>query len=224
MTTPVRGVPAVPLEPAEPDDTSSGRYWWAPAGAEATDADDKRRLPLARELLVLLVVGVLAGILIGVAVLVWATHRPATAQASCSTYASQCAPHVVDDLVAAAGDTQLIVLDLYPDRAEAQAPSSPGARTIYGYVWRDGDAQLDRTVPGTIEDGMLFDVTAVDWTVVDTLVAQAPNLTGISNGNVAVRLLGSTSGPVTIQVHVTDQTHSTVITADATGQVVTVDP
>lgn len=135
---------------------------------------------------------------------------------------------VVDDLAGVAGGTQFTEVLLFQTYAVAEALTSPGAQTTDRFVWRDGDASRDGAAtiqpdPAELPDE-LFDVTQVDWSVVEPLTAQAAELTGIDDEDgpmVIVRRSTTHEGaPLEVVVTVDDDYHDAWLTADASGTVV----
>ncbi|MET0434336.1 MAG: hypothetical protein ABW025_09230 [Cellulomonas sp.] len=135
----------------------------------------------------------------------------------------------VDDLAAVAGGTQFTEVGIYGDYIVAEGLTEPGAPTTDRYTWRDGEAARDGAAtiqpdPATLPDE-LFDVTAVDWSLVEPLVAQVPELTGITApGGPSVLVRRATDPAVTTPVEfhlwVGDEYYDAYLTADATGTVV----
>ena len=135
----------------------------------------------------------------------------------------------VDDLAAVAGGTQFTEVGIYGDYIVAEGLTAPGAPTTDRYTWRDGEAARDGAAtiqpdPATLPDE-LFDVTAVDWSLVEPLVAQVPELTGITApGGPSVLVRRATDPAVTTPVEfhlwVGDEYDDAYLTADATGTVV----
>jgi len=144
------------------------------------------------------------------------------------TYSAERGPQVVADLVEVVGDTQFVRLILWPDSARAEAPTTPGATTTDYYGWRDGHAERipDPPEPRDPEKlaNQLFDVTTVDWTVLEGLAAQIPELTGIDEYPLVFILREETSdgalGDVVFHISVTGKRYSATVTADLTGQIV----
>lgn len=135
----------------------------------------------------------------------------------------------VDDLAAVAGGTQFTDVGIYGDYIVAEGLTAPGSPTTDRYTWRDGEAARDGAAtiqpdPATLPDE-LFDVTAVDWSLVEPLVAQVPELTGITSpGGPSVLVRRATDPAVTTPVEfhlwVGDEYYDAYLTADATGTVV----
>lgn len=135
---------------------------------------------------------------------------------------------VVDDLAAVAGGTQFTEVLLFQTYAVAEALTTPGAQTTDRFVWRDGGASRDGAAtiqpdPAELPDE-LFDVTQVDWSVVERLTAQAAELTGIDDADgptVIVRRSTTDEGaPLQVVVSVDDDYRDAWLTADASGNVV----
>lgn len=135
---------------------------------------------------------------------------------------------VVDDLAEVAGGTQFTEVLLFQTYAVAEALTTPGAQTTDRFVWRDGGASRDGAAtiqpdPAELPDE-LFDVTQVDWSVVESLTAQAAELTGIDDADgptVIVRRSTTDEGaPLQVVVSVDDDYRDAWLTADATGTVV----
>ncbi|WP_217616214.1 hypothetical protein [Cellulomonas sp. GbtcB1] len=135
----------------------------------------------------------------------------------------------VDDLAAVAGGTQFTEVGIYGDYIVAEGLTAPGAPTTDRYTWRDGEAARDGAAtiqpdPATLPDE-LFDVTAVDWSLVEPLVAQVPELTGITapdGPSVLVRRATdpAVTTPVEFHLWLGDEYYDAFLTADATGTVV----
>ncbi|NYI57805.1 hypothetical protein [Cellulomonas soli] len=137
---------------------------------------------------------------------------------------------VADDLVAAAGVSQLTSLSFYGTYAAADALTSPGATTTDSFWWSDGVAE--RRGPTLIQptaEGLpaaLFDVSTLDLTPVQLLVDQTPALTGIDLAAADVMVLvrratnAAVTTPTEFAVSVDGDYHDAWITADATGAVV----
>ncbi|WP_449385676.1 hypothetical protein [Cellulomonas soli] len=140
---------------------------------------------------------------------------------------------VADDVVAAAGTSQLTSLSFFGTSAAAEALTSPGASTTDSYWWADGVAE--RQGPTLIQPAAedlpaeLFDVSALDLTPVQLLVEQAAGLTGIdmSTADVMVLVRRATNAAVTtpteFALSVDGEYQDAWITADATGEVVAMD-
>lgn len=135
---------------------------------------------------------------------------------------------VVDDLAEVAGGTQFTEVLLFQTYAVAEALTTPGAQTTDRFVWRDGGASRDGAAtiqpdPAELPDE-LFDVTQVDWSVVERLTAQAAELTGIDDADgptVIVRRSTTDEGaPLQVVVSVDDDYRDAWLTADASGNVV----
>lgn len=135
---------------------------------------------------------------------------------------------VVDDLAEVAGGTQFTEVLLFQTYAVAEALTTPGAQTTDRFVWRDGGASRDGAAtiqpdPAELPDE-LFDVTQVDWSVVERLTAQAAELTGIDDADgptVIVRRSTTDEGaPLQVVVSVDDDYRDAWLTADASGTVV----
>lgn len=136
---------------------------------------------------------------------------------------------VVDDLAAVAGGTQFTELVMYREYVVSEAPTTPGAPTTDQYNWRDGEATREGAAtiqpdPGALPD-QLFDVTTVDWSLVEPLVAQLPALTGIADPHGAMVLVRratdvNVTTPVEFHLSLSDDYYDAYLTADATGQVV----
>jgi hypothetical protein len=135
---------------------------------------------------------------------------------------------VVDDLAEVAGGTQFTEVLLFQTYAVAEALTTPGAQTTDRFVWRDGGASRDGAAtiqpdPAELPDE-LFDVTQVDWSVVERLTAQAAELTGIDDADgptVIVRRSTTDEGaPLQVGVSVDDDYRDAWLTADASGNVV----
>ncbi len=136
---------------------------------------------------------------------------------------------VVDDLVAVAGGTQFTELVMYREYVVSEAPTTPGAPTTDQYNWRDGEATREGAAtiqpdPAELPDE-LFDVTTVDWSLVEPLVAQLPELTGIADpqgAGVLVRRATdvNVTTPVEFHLSLSDDYYDAYLTADATGAIV----
>ncbi|NKY10952.1 hypothetical protein [Cellulomonas hominis] len=135
---------------------------------------------------------------------------------------------VVDDLAEVAGGTQFTEVLLFQTYAVAEALTTPGAQTTDRFVWRDGGASRDGAAtiqpdPAELPDE-LFDVTQVDWSVVERLTAQAAELTGIDDADgptVIVRRSTTDEGaPLQVVVSVDDDYRDAWLTADASGNVI----
>lgn len=135
----------------------------------------------------------------------------------------------IDDLVAVAGGTQFTEVGIYGDYIVAEGLTAPGAATTDRYTWRGGEASRDGAAPIQPEPedlpGELFDVTTVDWSLVEPLVAQVPELTGITApGGPSVLVRRATdpgvTTPVELHLWVSDEYYDAYLTADATGTVV----
>lgn len=135
----------------------------------------------------------------------------------------------VDDLAAVAGGTQFTEVGIYGDYIVAEGLTAPGAPTTDRYTWRDGEATRDGAAPiqpdaAALPDE-LFDVTTVDWSLVEPLVAQVPELTGITapdGPSVLVRRATdpAVTTPVEFHLWLGDEYYDAFLTADATGTVV----
>ncbi len=134
---------------------------------------------------------------------------------------------VVDDLLAEADGAQFTDLVLFQTYVVAEALTSPGAQTTDRFVWRDGRASRDGAAtiqpdPAELPDE-LFDVTQVDWSVVESLTSQAAGLTGIDDEDgpsVGVRRSTTDEGaPLEFVVTVSDDYYDAYLTADASGTI-----
>ncbi|NHT19212.1 hypothetical protein [Cellulomonas sp. IC4_254] len=135
----------------------------------------------------------------------------------------------IDDLVAVAGGSQFTEVGIYGDYIVAEGLTAPGEPTTDRYTWRDGEAARDGAAPIQPDPAALpdelFDVTAVDWSLVEPLVAQVPELTGITApGGPSVLVRRATdpgvTTPVELHLWVSDEYYDAYLTADATGTVV----
>ncbi|WP_263119505.1 hypothetical protein [Cellulomonas sp. RIT-PI-Y] len=138
---------------------------------------------------------------------------------------------VIDDLVAASGVTQFTAVQFMPTYATADGLTSPDAVTTDSWLWRDGTAQhqgpeLIQSDAADLPDE-LFDVTTVDWSLIEGLVAQLPALTGIDDPDPVVYVRRAVSSRVTTPVEFSlstdDDYDDAWISADATGQIVEMD-
>ncbi|MGN8246520.1 hypothetical protein ACTHAM_000184 [Cellulomonas soli] len=140
---------------------------------------------------------------------------------------------VADDVVTAAGVSQLTSLSFFGASAAAEALTSPGATTTDSYWWADGVAERQgpTLIQPTAEElpAELFDVSTLDLTPVQLLVEQAAGLTGIdmSTADVMVLVRRATNAAVTtpteFALSVDGEYQDAWITADATGAVVAMD-
>jgi len=135
----------------------------------------------------------------------------------------------IDDLVAVAGGSQFTEVGIYGDYIVAEGLTAPGEPTTDRYTWRGGEATRDGAAPIQPEPedlpDELFDVTTVDWSLVEPLVAQVPELTGITApGGPSVLVRRATdvavATPVEFHLWVSDEYYDAYLTADATGTVV----
>jgi hypothetical protein len=135
----------------------------------------------------------------------------------------------VDDLAAVAGGTQFTEVGIYGDYIVAEGLTAPGSPTTDRYTWRDGEATRDGAAPIQPDPAALpdelFDVTAVDWSLVEPLVARVPELTGITapdGPSVLVRRATdpAVTTPVEFHLWLGDEYYDAYLTADATGTVV----
>jgi hypothetical protein len=135
----------------------------------------------------------------------------------------------IDDLAAVAGGTQFTEVGIYGDYIVAEGLTAPGAPTTDRYTWRGGEAARDGAAPIQPDPAALpdelFDVTTVDWSLVEPLVAQVPELTGITApGGPSVLVRRATdpgvTTPVEFHLWVSDDYYDAYLTADATGTVV----
>ncbi len=135
----------------------------------------------------------------------------------------------IDDLAAVAGGTQFTEVGIYGEYIVAEALTAPGEPTADRYTWRNGEATRDGAAPIQPDPAALpdelFDVTAVDWSLVEPLVAQVPELTGITApGGPSVLVRRATdpgvTTPVEFHLWVSDEYYDAYLTADATGTVV----
>ena len=146
-------------------------------------------------------------------------------------------PQVVDDFVATAGDTQLetVVLDLNAseNKATAEAVLSSTRSGSYCHMhylsWGTGIVYRSSkdVYPG--RERAKFDVTTVDWTLVETLLVQVPALTLTDAKSITVEVRRPDSDTerrastkivfaIEVKSNVTDE--NAVIVADTTGQIV----
>lgn len=135
----------------------------------------------------------------------------------------------VEDLAEVAGGTQFTEVGIYGEYIVAEGLTAPGAPTTDRYTWRDGAAARDGAAPIQPDPAALpdelFDVTTVDWSLVEPLVAQVPELTGITapgGPSVLVRRATDVGVTTAVEFHlwVSDEYHDSYLTADATGTVV----
>jgi len=154
---------------------------------------------------------------------------PVPSASTCTTYAATQAPQVIADLVATVGDTQVTSVTVGCDFATVVAPSTPGATTTDSFSWQDGTAGSNGPTPyqPTRKEltESLFDVTTVDWTLLEGLAAQVPGLTRRDDPDFSVTVKRETRGSTTVQFNISVQNsrnarQSTWITADATGRIV----
>lgn len=147
-----------------------------------------------------------------------------------TTFEPGAARSVADDLVAAAGVSQLTQLTFSATTAYAEALTAPGALTTDTYWWRDGDVERQgpTSIQPTAEElpAELFDVAALDLSPVQLLVDQVPTLTGIeaTTDDLMVIVRRATNLAVTtpteFAVSVSGEYYDAWITADATGAIV----
>lgn len=157
------------------------------------------------------------------------------ADEAASIYPADRTPGVVDDMVALAGTTQVTGVHVFQTYAYLDALTSADATTTDEYTWRDGTAAHDGATsiqpdPADLPR-MLFDVTTIDWTLVETLTDQIADLTGIDDPAPMVAVSRPitgisqddgvwTYGDVQFVVSVSDEYHDGSITYDTAGQVV----
>ena len=132
---------------------------------------------------------------------------------------------VVDDIVAAAGSSQLTWLGLYGQYALASGPGA-GSR-LADYDWRDGDVSES---PGSrdYEEAALFDITTdVDLGAVAALASSAAAQTGVVDPTslyVSVdRSLFSADRQVEVRVSLFNEYEDGYITADHLGEIITIE-
>lgn|GEM_PF-953997 len=208
--------------------------WEAPP-ARGRDARGLLRIPAA-----LLVVVFLAGFVVRV----WPERSVVTALVggsslseavaarereraeAASIFPAERTQQVVDDLVAVAGGSQFTEVVLFQTFAVAEGLTSPGAQTTDRYVWRDGSATRDGAAtiqPDPAElPTKLFDLTQLDWSVVERLTAQAAELTGIDDPDgpsVSFRRSMDETAALEITMGVDDDYRDAWITADPVGTV-----
>ncbi|MCL2466677.1 MAG: Hsp70 family protein [Micrococcales bacterium] len=146
-------------------------------------------------------------------------------------------PQVVDDFAASTGSTQFLYLSFVSSYAYAEVQTTPGAKTWERFEWNDGVVQssafIDASAMQDPLSDILFDVTAVDWTVAGRLAAQMPTMTlapsdveyGIEKLTLEVRRPKSdqerraTTEVVFVFEAESDSTATTIVT-DATGKIV----
>ncbi|MCL2466199.1 MAG: hypothetical protein FWF02_04820 [Micrococcales bacterium] len=154
------------------------------------------------------------------------------------TYSADRLERIVDDLVEAAGTTQFTWVVFYDGYTIALAPKEPGSPYLDEFTWRAGKvAQKPATTQPTAGDvpKMLFDLTKVDWTVVEPLLATVPEHAPDEKvGYVSVHRPGTmmTSYSWVFVYGVTTETmftvamtgdyHNSMIAADSSGTIVKV--
>ncbi len=142
---------------------------------------------------------------------------------------------VIDDLVAAAGVTEFSHVLLTQTYATADARTSADADTIDEYMWRHGSVE-HRGAASIQPDAdkvsaIVFDVTAIDWSVIETLTAQVADLTGIADPDgPGVQVQRPTDldmeigdwvyGDVQIRLNVSDDYRDGAVVTDASGQII----
>lgn len=137
---------------------------------------------------------------------------------------------MIADLVEVVGDTQFVSVTLGRGSAYAEALTGPEAKTTDDFYWRDGKAGRDGpTSSQPTRKGLadsLFDVATVDWTLMEGLAAQVPELVGrnTSDFSVTVELADSEPSVVQFDIYVPSNYpgsgESAWIVADATGRIV----
>lgn len=156
------------------------------------------------------------------------------ADAAASIYPADRTPGVVDDLVAAAGTTQVTGVHVYQTYAYLDALTSADASTTDEYTWRDGTVEHDGATsiqpdPADLPR-MLFDATAIDWTLVATLTGRIADQSGIDDPTPIVAVSRPVTGfsdgdgvwaygDVQIVVSVSDDYRSASVAYDTSGQV-----
>jgi hypothetical protein len=137
------------------------------------------------------------------------------------------AQRVANDLVALSGVTQFTDVHLMPHYAVADGLTTPDAVTTDTWNWRDGKAEHDgaELIQPDAADlpNLLFDITTVNWSLVQGMVDQLPGLTGIENVDPSVYVRRAVSDrvgtPVEFSLSTSDDYYSAWITFDANGQV-----
>jgi len=158
---------------------------------------------------------------------------------SLPVYSAERMEQIADDLVDAVGGPQVTWVVFYEGGyVIAYAPLEPGSTKFDEYTWRDGKVThgpLSIQPDAADVPKMLFDLTTVDWTVVEPLVDKVPELAPEEPlGFVSVHRPGTMMSTyssvftygVTTPVMFTVATHgdygSSMIYADAAGKVVKV--
>lgn len=156
------------------------------------------------------------------------TAAEETEAAAQSIFQATKTQQVIDDLVQTSGVTQSTMIVLYRTYAVTDLLTTPGAQTTDSWIWRDDTAENQgaELIQSDPEDlpGELFDLTTVDWSLIESLVSQLPTLTGIDNPEPSVYVRRATTDAVTTEVEIALSTsndyYDAWITADATGTVV----
>ncbi|WP_350348805.1 hypothetical protein ABIQ69_02400 [Agromyces sp. G08B096] len=107
----------------------------------------------------------------------------AAAEAAAGMFVGDNAERAVGLLAEELGSPQVTQLSFWGSRLSAVAPSAPGAATLDDFlVERDGvertGASADQPEPGELES-LLFDASAIDYSVMPGLIAEARRLSGI---------------------------------------------
>ena len=148
-----------------------------------------------------------------------------------SLFEGDAARMVADQLeLALAGDpTRLTTVYVFADYAiaTAQDPENPGR--LIGAYWRDGrvsDANITSTHSGGDLGSQLFTEGEVNWDAIAVLVAEAPGLLTLADGQVsyvAVQRIGiGNPPPIVIDVYVEGSSRSGYVEASASGVVLSV--
>jgi len=239
ISTPAWGTPPPSRDPSDPERVTEPVDALSPSWSVSGADQDARRSadagPAGRRTAVGLVAVLVVAVVLPVAA--WLVLRPGSTGPSSSGTASTAAvdmaepvdvwsvglvPQVVDDLVEIAGGAQFVAIDLYPTHVSAKAPTAPGVTTIDRYSWRDGRAAREGPTSDRLDVDELFDVTTVEWTSVEGLVAQVRNLTGIDDASTSVSVERVSAGaPVRLRVYAGDDygRHG-IVTATAMGEIV----
>lgn len=124
------------------------------------------------------------------------------------------------------GGPDVVGISLYGEYVYADAPPEPGAPVVASFSYRGGTTAIQElTVPSQPDDlaAALFSLDDVDPDVIATLVAEAPDLAGVTDPESTYvfveRNLSRRAAPVEIVLYVSGPYGSGRIVADVTGTV-----
>jgi hypothetical protein len=128
----------------------------------------------------------------------------------------------------AAGTTKVTRLVVYPDHAVAEIPVKGRKSAFDSYLYRDGEAKLWNSGPGTSDGKSTTDLRKIDWDLVPKLMKRADatlNLPKPEYRYVIIDAVGTfTDGKPSISIYLSDKYGGGHLTADLDGKILDTHP